>query len=193
VDTLSAEWTGSRRAGVGFGWLFGVEPFSHSAAKKYFAARTPDGALVGVLAASPIPARDGWYLEDVLRSRNAPDGTSDLLVVEALRTLAAGGAKLATLGTVPLSEKGEAGLCVGHNRLVERAFRFSRKRLNRLYNFEGLGHFKSKFVPCWWENEYVVVTKGHVMPPRVANALFNVLLPGGLIQIIRILLSGNGS
>ncbi|CAN5371285.1 hypothetical protein BH10ACI2_BH10ACI2_20520 [soil metagenome] len=57
VDELKIAWNGSRRAGVSFGWLFELMPFQNSGSKKYFAARTGDGKLVGLLAASPIPAR----------------------------------------------------------------------------------------------------------------------------------------
>ena len=187
VDDLTTQWNDCRRAGVNFGWLFELIPFQNSKSKKYFAARTEDGKLVGLLAASPIPAREGWYLEDVLRSSDAPDGTSDLLVFETLKFLAAQGAKLATLGTVPLSQKGANDLSTGNNFIVEKALAFSRNHLNSLYNFDGLGCFKSKFVPTWWESEYVIVSKGFLIPPRVANAVFNVIIPGGLLQIIRLL------
>ena len=189
VEDLTSQWGGCRKAGVSFGWLFALVPFQNSNSKKYFAARTPDGKLVGLLAASPIPARDGWYLEDVLRSSDSPDGTSDLLVFETLKMLAAQGAKLATLGTVPLSAKGCDDLSAGRNKIVERSLTFSRKHLNSLYNFDGLGAFKSKFVPSWWESEYVVVSKGRLIPPRVANAVFNVIVPGGFVQILQLLLS----
>jgi phosphatidylglycerol lysyltransferase len=148
---------------------------------------------MGILAASPIPAREGWYLEDVIRGNEAPDGTSDILVFEALKALAAQGAKIATLGTVPLSTRGGEGISCGHNRAVEAILDISRKQLKALYNFDGLGHFKSKFVPTWWENEYVVVTKGHLLPPRVANALFNIAIPGGLGQVLLVTLTGTAS
>ena len=78
--------------------------------------------------------------------------------------LAAQGAKIATLGTVPLSTRGGDGISCGRNRAVEAMLDLSRKQLKSLYNFDGLGHFKSKFVPTWWENEYVVVTKGRPAP-----------------------------
>ena len=79
VGGLCTKWLVGRSAGMSFGWLFQLVPFLNEDSKKYFAARNTSGTLVGVLAASPIPARDGWYLEDVLRSADAPDGTSDLL------------------------------------------------------------------------------------------------------------------
>ncbi len=189
AESLSQEWSDHRRAGVHFGWLFELAPFRYSAARKYFAARTPDGKLQGLIAASPIPARAGWYLEDVLRSVDSPSGTSDILVFEALTSLAACGVRLATLGTVPLSEKGSDCVSVGHNFLVERSLKFSRRHLTSLYNFKGLGTFKSKFVPSWWEGEYVIVSKGVLISPRVANAILSIIVPGGLFQILQILLS----
>jgi len=193
VERLTNEWGGKRRAGVRFGWLFELMPFENAEFKKYFAARDPEGHLVGVLAASSIPARDGWYLEDVIRGNDAPDGTSDILVFECLNMLAAQGAKIATLGTVPLSTRGGDGISCGRNRAVEAMLDLSRKQLKSLYNFDGLEHFKSKFVPTWWENEYVVVTKGHLLPPRVANALFNIAVPGGLGQVLLVTLTGTAS
>jgi phosphatidylglycerol lysyltransferase len=178
---------------VRFGWLFELMPFQNAEFKRFFAAHDPDGRLMGILAASPIPAREGWYLEDVIRGNDAPDGTSDLLVFETLRTLADSGAKIATLGTVPLSTRGGDGISCGRNRAVETMLDLSRKQLKGLYNFDGLGHFKSKFVPCWWENEYVVVTKGHLLPPRVANALFNIAIPGGLGHVLLVMLLGTAA
>jgi len=184
---LIRSWANGRRAGVSFGWLFELVPFQNSHDRKYFAARNTNNDLVGILAASPIPARAGWYLEDVLRSTNAPDGTSDLLVFEALKILAAQGAKLATLGTVPLSSKGEDDVSTKHNFLVNKLLKFSKRYLNSVYNFDGLETFKSKFVPTWWESEYIVVSKGRLISPRVANAIFNIVVPGGLLQILQIL------
>ncbi|MBV9242520.1 MAG: DUF2156 domain-containing protein [Acidobacteria bacterium] len=161
-------------------------PFENAEFKKFYAAHDVDGHLVGVLAASSIPARDGWYLEDVIRGNDAPDGTSDILVFEALKALATQGAKVATLGTVPLSTRGNEGISCGRNGVVEAMLNVSRKQLKALYNFDGLGQFKSKFVPTWWENEYIVVTKGHLIPPRVANALFNIAIPGGLMHVLAV-------
>ena len=178
VSELCEKWLGSRSAGMSFGWLFRLAPFHNVDAKKYFAARDEFGKLVGLLAASPIPARDGWYLEDVLRSADAPDGTSEILVFETLRGLAAQGASLATLGTVPLSDIGvdditSKGYLLGH------VLGLMRKNLRPIYNIEGLRCFKSKFVPSWWESEYVVVSKGYLCAPRTGIAILRVIFGGG--------------
>lgn len=179
---LCLDWLGSRRTATTFGWLIALDPFLHSEYKKYFAARV-NGKLVGFLAASPIPARKGWYLEDVLREPDAPHGTSTLLVVEALAKLKAEGAALATLGTSPLTADGPNDLPTEH-RVVSHALAVASRRLGGFYNFEGLRRFKGKFVPSFWESEYALGQGGVAMPPRIGHAIVRALVPGGLTQIL---------
>jgi phosphatidylglycerol lysyltransferase len=179
---LCLHWLGSRPAATTFGWLVALDPFLHSEYKKYFAARV-NGRLVGFLAASPIPARKAWYLEDVLREPDAPQGTSTLLVVEALAKLKEEGAALATLGTSPLATDGPDDVPTEH-RMVARALDMASRRLGTFYNFKGLRRFKGKFVPSWWESEYALGQRGVIMPPRVAHAIVRALVPGGLKQLL---------
>src|SRR5713101_3634078 len=133
---LCMHWLDTRPSATTFGWLVALDPFLHSEYKKYFAARV-NGKLVGFLATSPIPARKGWYLEDVLREPDAPQGTATLLIVEALAKLKAEGALLATLGTAPLATEGEDDVTTGEHPMVERALRAAARRLGGFYNFEG--------------------------------------------------------
>lgn len=184
VFDLCESWSSTRRAAVKFGWLFELEPFQHADYKKFFAARNSEGKLVGLLAASPIPARSGWYLEDVLRRADSPNGTTDLLVYEALKTLGSEGAKLATLGTSPLAGDGADSLSGGKHALTKKILKFSGQKFESIYNFKGLRHFKGKFAPDWWESEYALVPKGFFVAPRVANALAHAVLPDNLLQII---------
>src|SRR5882672_11066596 len=179
---LCMHWLGSRRSATTFGWLVALDPFLHSEYKKYFTARVND-RLVGFLAASPIPARKGWYLEDVLREPDAPQGTATLLVVEALAKLKADGAALATLGTSPLSTDGPVEIATDL-RMVSRALEVASKKLAGFYNFEGLRRFKGKVVPSWWESEYALGQGGVTMPPRIGHAIVRALVPGGLTQIL---------
>ena len=179
---LCMSWLESRRAATTFGWLVALDPFMHSEYKKYFAARV-DGKLIGLLSASPIPARKGWYLEDVINEPDAPQGTATLLVVEALKRLKEEGAAIATLGTAPLVTDGPNDIPTEH-RVVARALDMASRRLGGLYNFEGLRRFKGKFVPSWWESEYALGQGGVTMPPRVGHAIVRALVPGGLTQIL---------
>jgi phosphatidylglycerol lysyltransferase len=181
---LCLNWLSHRRAETTFGWLLALDPFLNADRKKVFAARDVNGRLVGLLAASPIPARDGWYLEDVLRAEDAPPGTADLLVFEALQQLKAEGASMATLGTAPLATTGVDELSTYNHPVIERALRLASRRLSVFYNFEGLRRFKGKFVASRWENEYALVQRGVLVPGRVAHALLRAIVPGGLKQVL---------
>jgi phosphatidylglycerol lysyltransferase len=180
---LCMSWLGSRRSATTFGWLMALDPFLHSECKKYFAARV-NGKLVGFLAASPIPARKAWYLEDVLREADAPQGTATLLVFEALSKLKAEGFNLATLGTSPFATDGPNVLQGAEHRGIERALRLASQGLGAFYNFAGLRRFKGKFVPSWWESEYAMGQGGTLMPPRVAYAIIRALVPRGVTQLL---------
>jgi lysylphosphatidylglycerol synthetase-like protein (DUF2156 family) len=180
---LCMSWLSSRRSATTFGWLMALDPFLHSEYKKYFAARV-NGKLVGFLAAGPIPARKAWYLEDVLREPDAPQGTATLLVVEALAKLKAEGVTLATLGTSPFATDGPNDVPSSEHRMIDRALQLASQRLGAFYNFEGLRRFKGKFVPSWWESEYALGQRGPAMPPRVAHAIVRALVPGGVTRLL---------
>jgi lysylphosphatidylglycerol synthetase-like protein (DUF2156 family) len=179
---LCMQWLGARPAPTTFGWLVALDPFVHAEYKKYFAARV-NGQLVGFVGASPIPARKGWYLEDVISDPNAPQGTATLLVVEALKQLKEEGATLATLGTAPLAEDGPNEIPIEHH-FSERTLDLASRHLHSFYNFDGLRRFKSKFVPSWWESEYALAPRGMAMPPRVGHAIVRAIVPGGLSHLL---------
>jgi phosphatidylglycerol lysyltransferase len=117
-----------------------------------------DGHAVGFLLLSPIPARNGWLVEQIVRAKNAPNGTAELLLDFAMRETASQGADFLTLGLAPLSE---------HSRFdwstVPRWLRFLlawvRAHANRFYNFQGLDRFKAKFQPTEWEDITAVVNE----------------------------------
>jgi phosphatidylglycerol lysyltransferase len=181
---LCLEWLKTRPAATTFGWLLALDPFLRSDRKKLFAARDANKRLVGLLSLSPIPSRQGWYLEDVLRRLDAPPCTADLLVVQALQRLKEEGAAIATLGTVPLAKDGDNDFSTHDHPVIERALRSVFRRFSSFYNFDGLRKFKSKFVPTYWESEYVLVQHGAMVPTRVAHALIRAIIPGGLPQLL---------
>ncbi|MDQ2931200.1 MAG: DUF2156 domain-containing protein [Gemmatimonadota bacterium] len=108
------------------------------------------GAAVAYLVASPVPARHGWLIEQIVRGTGAPNGTSELLVDAAMHALADEGAEYVTLGLAPLSRHAtysEPGVPIWL-RLV---LRWVRAHGRRFYDFDGLDRFKSKFAPERWE------------------------------------------
>ena len=120
----------------------------------------PGGRIVGFLIASPIPLRHGWLIEQIIRGRGAPNGTTELLLDAAVRALAADGSAYVTLGLSPLSRSVSQDppppwtvrLLLGLVRIHARRF----------YNFEGLERFKSKFQPESWEPIYAVTDRPRI-------------------------------
>lgn len=114
--------------------------------------------VVGFLVASPVPARNGWLVEQIVRGRTAPNGTNELLVDAAMRALARDGATYVTLGLSPLSS--HAFEVDGANPLWLRVLLgWVRAHGRRFYNFEGLDRFKSKFAPDRWEPVYAIYAR----------------------------------
>ncbi|HJR08137.1 MAG TPA: DUF2156 domain-containing protein [Pyrinomonadaceae bacterium] len=154
--------------------------------------RTFVGALgdevVGFLIASPVPERQGWLVEQNVRGHGAPNGTTELLLDAAVRTLAAEGAEYLTLGLAPLSEKA----CVPAKQnpfWLRTLLGWVRAHGRRFYNFEGLEAFKTKFQPERWEPVYAIANERTFSPVTlyaVAAAFSDgspvMLLPRALIK-----------
>jgi phosphatidylglycerol lysyltransferase len=122
-----------------------------------------EGAPVGFLVASPVPARRGWLFEQIIRGSAAPNGTSELLVDAAMRQLARGGAAYVTLGLAPLSRHaGRPG--AGQGAWLRGLFRLARQAGGRFYNFEGLDRFKSKLQPDGWEGVWAISNEREFSP-----------------------------
>ena len=116
-----------------------------------FAARRHE-RLVAYLVASPVAARNGYLIEELARSPEAPNGTSELLIDAAMRRFADQGCGFATMGLVALS-----GDELKHNPPWLRTLMFlARAHANRFYNFRGLERFRAKMRPGWWEPIYFI-------------------------------------
>jgi phosphatidylglycerol lysyltransferase len=150
------------------------------------------GQVAGFLIATPIPLRNGWLIEQIIRGAAAPNGTNELLLDAAMRATAEGGAGYVTLGLSPLSRAAPAGS--GPAPLAVRALlALVRVFGRRFYNFAGLEHFKSKFQPDGWEPIYAVADAarfplralyaiagafgGEAPPVFIARALLRVAAP----------------
>jgi phosphatidylglycerol lysyltransferase len=113
------------------------------------------GRLIAYLVASPIAARRGYLIEEVARSPESPNGTSELLIDAAMRRFAdegSGHVVMVTMGLVALS-----GDHLTRNPAWLRTLMFvARAHANRFYNFRGLEHFRTKMDPCRWEPVYFI-------------------------------------
>jgi phosphatidylglycerol lysyltransferase len=112
-------------------------------------------ASVAFLVASPVPARQGYLIEQVARSPQAPNGTVELLIDSAMRSFADRGVSFATLGLVLLTSHTDREI-VNNPWWLRTVMRMARKYANRFYNFRGLEHFRAKMSPEAWEPIYAI-------------------------------------
>lgn len=120
-----------------------------------------NGEPVAFLVATPIPARNGWLVEQIVRGRRACNGTSELLLEAAARAFAAVDARLVTLGLAPLASH-EAIATVAHPWWVRWLFAWLRAHGRRFYDFRGLEAWKAKFRPEAWEPVYALAPGSQV-------------------------------
>jgi lysylphosphatidylglycerol synthetase-like protein (DUF2156 family) len=141
IDALALSWLASRRM-TPMGFLVQLEPLGFPEERVMFTAER-DGKLVGFLSAIPVYARRRWFIEDVLRADDAPNGTVELLIDAAMRAPEIANSDTMTLGLAPLA--GNVGF----------PLRIARSVSKPLYDFKGLHAFKHKLRPSAWEPVFV--------------------------------------
>jgi phosphatidylglycerol lysyltransferase len=141
--------------------------------RRVFAA-WQEGALIAFLVATPVPARDGWLIEQWPRVPSAPNGTTHLLVDAAMRAFHESRSPFVTLGLAPLSDRaGRVG--EGEPLWLRGLLRGLRAHGRRFYNFRGLDAFKASLQPLEWEPVFAIVPDGRVTltPLRAVAGAFS--------------------
>ena len=145
VERLAAEWLGSRHMEA-MTFLVAVEPF-HAPSHHLYVVAERRGRPVQFLSAIPIPHARGWLFEDMLRGPEAPNGTTELVLDLALRTIA-DRAAWATPGLTPLA----GGIAWW--------LRAARGAMSPLYDFDGLRRFRARLSPARWSTVWMVWDRG---------------------------------
>lgn len=140
----------------------------------YVAERS--GTVVAYLVASPIPARDGWLVEQWPRIPSAPNGTTQALVDAVMRDVARDGARYVSLGLSPLSRLGDPA---GHEppAWLKPLFGWLRAHGRRFYDFAGLESFKAALQPSAWEPVFAIA-HGPRFTPSMLRAIAGVFSGG---------------
>jgi phosphatidylglycerol lysyltransferase len=175
IQALVQRWRG-RHEMAPMGFLVDVDPLAlRDDHRVYLAELEGDGRgegttrLVGLLAAAPIFARRGWLVEVLVRAPGAPNGTTELLVDEAMRAAALGADALVTLGLAPLAGR------------VAPPLRWARSAGAVLFDFQGLHSFKSKLRPERWDPIYLSYPEGQGVASSVLDVL-RAFARGGLLR-----------
>jgi len=176
-----SEWLETRRLPP---LHFMVEPetLNELRDRRVFVAEDRGREVVAFTVLSPVPARGGWLVEQIVRGSAAPNGTAELLVDYAMRAVAADGSRYVTLGLSPLSQHAPAG-AVRHPPWLRFLLRWLRLHGTRFYNFAGLDAFKAKFNPEAWEPIYAIA-QGPAFPPRDLYAIASAFSGGAPVSLI---------
>lgn len=164
VDRLCATWLDLRSIEP-MRFLLTIEPF-HAPEEHLYAVAERDGVVVEFLSAVPIYQRKGWLLEDVFRSRAAPNGTTELMIDTAVRAMGPG--HWLTPGLTPL---------IGP---VPWWLRWSRIVTRPLYDFDGLRRFRARLRPARWDAVWLVWDRG--LTPLVILDVLRGFAGGRLIR-----------
>jgi phosphatidylglycerol lysyltransferase len=162
---------------------FLVEPatLGNLADREVFVAERA-GRPVAFLVASPVPRREGWLVEQIIRGRAAPNGTNELMLDATMRAAAARGIHYVTLGLSPLSTR--AGVAAPSvPAWLALALRWTRAHGRRFYNFDGLDAFKAKFRPDSWEPIYAIAS-GRRFTPRTLWAIAAAFSAGSPVLLV---------
>lgn len=159
--------------------------------RRIFVANNRAGDPIAFAVLSPIAARNGWLVEQFPRLHDSPNGTVELLLTTAVRTIAESGAAYVTLGLAPLARRDR----IDHSNeplWLRAALGFAALYGRRFYNFGGLESFKSKFVPEVWEPVYAIEARSNFSPRAlyaIAGAFASrsplTLLASAIVKAIR--------
>jgi phosphatidylglycerol lysyltransferase len=148
------EWIRSRRLPP---MHFLVEPNTiENVRDRILCVAKKDRNIIGYCVASPIPLRNGWLIEHIIRADDAPNGTSELLLHTLITEIEHRKSDFITLGLSPLSP--HASVSHNHPLWLRSSLSIIRSWGKIFYNFEGLDQFKSKYRPSGWEPVYAIST-----------------------------------
>jgi len=131
---------------------------------------------------SPVPARNGWLVEQIIRGFNAPNGAAELLIDAAMRAVGDSGSTYATLGLSPLSERARLEP-LQQPIWLRLVLEWVRLHGARFYNFGGLEAFKAKFNPDVWEPIYAI-GEGASFSPRDLYAIAGAFSGGAPLKLV---------
>jgi phosphatidylglycerol lysyltransferase len=121
------------------------------------------GNTVAYLVASPVTARNGYLIEELARSPEAPNGTIELLIDAAMRHFIQRGNEYVTMGLVALTHNVFRSNPVWIRTLMYVA----RAHANRFYNFRGLEQFRAKMHPAYWEKIFCITNEPRFSVPAL--------------------------
>ncbi len=142
------EWRGSHAVELS-GFLNATDPFRYMTERRYFVLRSPR-RVESYLVATPVPGRNGFFLEDLASRPHAPRGAGELLTLESMVRLSDSGAAEASLGVVSLTTM-ESNAGARLPKLIRFLMVQVPTYMSAVYNFNGMEVYRKRFKPRVWE------------------------------------------
>lgn len=149
IENVSEEWI-RNRSGPQI-YLCQVSLFKDRTGKRWFYAEK-EKTIVGILLLNEIKAQQGWLLNNVMMTQDAPKGLSEFLVISALETLEKEGCHRVLVGPVPSKELGNI---MGIGKMGQNLARLLFKGAKHIFPLDGHLAFWDKFMPQT-ESSYLV-------------------------------------
>ena len=117
--------------------------FKDRIGKRWFYAKKEE-KIVGILLLSELQANSGWLLNNVLITKEAPHGISELLVISSLQALAKENCQSVTMGPVPAAQLGKI---TGVSSFSKTIARWIYQASKKVFHLDGREAFWKKFQP----------------------------------------------
>lgn len=180
-----AEWLATRNLPP-LHFLVEPETLSDLADRRVFVAVRGEREVLAFTVLSPVPARNGWLVEQIVRGHSAPNGTAELLLDCAMKGVAESGSTYVTLGLSPLSQRANVA-DIDEPGWLKFVLRWVRLHGARFYNFGGLDSFKAKFNPDHWEPIFAI-SEHRPFPPGALYAIAGAFSGGNPTKLVAIAL-----
>ncbi len=137
---ISRRWIQSRKFKCR-AYFVGLKLFDLHSIKRYFYVEY-DNRIVAFLTCLPIYEKEGYLFEDLVRDPLAPNGASELMILEAIKKFREEGKRIATFGVSPRIKLDETDGFSGWSRMVTR---FCVPVVDRMLGLRRLHHHRKKF------------------------------------------------
>ncbi len=150
IENVAAKWLQKRHGPQIF--LSGISLFKNRYGKRWFYAQQGD-QIIGLLTLNRLESKNGWLLNNVMGTKDAPNGLSEALIVSALQTLEKEDCHYVLVGPIPAKQLGHI---IGMSKFSANITRWLFNCAKCIFHLEGHSTFWDKFIPMQTESSYIV-------------------------------------
>lgn len=141
IEAVADEWLKGRKGPQVY--ISHVRLFEDRFGKRWFYAES-QGKIVGVIVANQLQKFNGWLINRLMITKDAPHGTPEMLLLHTLERLAQEGYEFVTFGTI---QREKLGKIEGFSTITSNLFRYGFQIVVKVLHLEGRRKFWEKFDP----------------------------------------------